>query len=548
MKLNTQLKTLFLFACICLLSFFSETVNAQKIFQKTYGGPILDYSNQVIQLADSNYMLLGSTRNFGAGQEDIYLMKIDQSGDTLWSIAFGDTSDDEGHNILQTSDGGFLISGTTKSVGAGGDDIVIMKIDSSANITWTKTYGGPNVDFCFAAKACKDGGYILGGCTTSYGNAAGNTDVYLIRTNDSGDTLWTHTYGSTAVEEGHELLQTTDSGFIVAGFTLVNGTKDMLVLKTDGSGTLQWAKTYGGSASDVAFGIVETNDGYCIAGSSASFSLGGDLDVYMVKTDFWGDTLWSRSFGTSDSDECRCIRQTVDSDFIMTGYANKVTNVFDDLLIFKTNSIGQITFQNIIGTNTNARDVGLCIIPTFDNGFMVTGYTQSFGNGTQVILIKSDHFGFSGGCNQASATLSPGFPSTVVGNFSAIESHGSNVGTITSFVMNNAPCSITTLCMAIPVKPVATDQIQLSIAPNPFTDFTDISLSGVRVDSKLIFTVSNIMGVEVRRYIIDSSNDYRFRFYKNFLAPGIYIYRVTPFSSSYQDQANSISTGKLIIQ
>ena len=547
MHIIPVLKKLFLWSFVSCLFFFSETVHAQKIFQKTYGGPILDWSNQVIQMADSNFILLGSTKNYGAGNEDVYLMKIDQSGDTLWSVALGDTGDDESRTIVQTSDGGFVISGTTRSVGAGGDDIFLMKIDSAANIIWTKSYGGPNVDFCFSSKACKDGGYILGGCTTSYGNAAGSSDIYLIRTDDAGDTIWTHTYGSSAVEEGHELLQTADSGFIVAGFTMVNGTKDMLVLKTDGGGNTQWLKTFGGNGTDVAYGIVETNDGYCIGGSTASFSVGGDLDVYMVKIDFGGDTLWSRTFGTSDSDECRSIKQTIDSGFIMTGFANKVNNVFDDVLFLKTNATGQITCESIFGTSTSARDVGLCVIPTFDNGFLVSGYTQSFGNGTQIYLVKMDFLGFSG-CNQLSNTLTTGYPATVVGNFPAIESHGSTTGTITSFVMNNAPGVVTTLCTAVPDKSVAFDQLQSSVAPNPFTDFTDITISGVTTNTKLLFTVSNIMGIEVVRYLIDFSNDYRFKFYKDHLAPGIYIYRVTPISSSQRDQSNSIITGKLIIQ
>jgi hypothetical protein len=190
--------------CVLLSAIYLASIaSAQTSWWRTYGGTISDWGLSVQQTTDGGYIVAGYAASFGAGNADVYLIKTNAQGDTLWARTFGGNSDDWGRSVQQTADSGYIVVGHSMSVGVGGDDVYLIKTNSSGDTLWTRTYGGTSRDDGYSVRQTADGGYILAGCTYSFG--AGYADVYLIRTNPSGDELWTRTYGATSLDWGNSV-------------------------------------------------------------------------------------------------------------------------------------------------------------------------------------------------------------------------------------------------------------------------------------------------------------------------------------------------------
>jgi len=272
---------------VSLVAIFTGYAHAQVRFAKTYGGSGNDSARSVQQTSDGGYIVASFTNSFGAGNYDILLIKTNAFGNVQWAKTYGGANFDRANSVQQTSDGGYIVTGRTTSFGAGGWDIFLIKTDASGNIIWAKTYGGTNWDWAYSVQQTSDGGYIVAGYTTSFG--AGN--IFLIKTNASGNVQWAKTYGGSGDEFAFSVQQTSDGGYIVAGHTTSFGAGnwDIFLIKTNASGNVQWAKTYGGSGDERAYSVRQTSDGgYIVAGYTTSFGAGSD-DIFLIKTDANGN-------------------------------------------------------------------------------------------------------------------------------------------------------------------------------------------------------------------------------------------------------------------
>jgi hypothetical protein len=204
----------------------------------------------------------------------------------MWTQTFGGTNGDKGYSVQQTTDGGYIVAGGTGSYGAGIDDVYLIKTNSSGDTLWPRTFGGINPDFSYTVQQTSDGGYIITGRTSSF-VGAGSADVYLINTDSNGDTLWTETFGGSSNDIGYSVQQTTDGGFIVAGdtYSYGAGSADIYLIKTDSSGDTMWTQTFGGTNADKGYSVQQTIDGgFIVTGSTTSYGAGGK-DVYLIKLD-----------------------------------------------------------------------------------------------------------------------------------------------------------------------------------------------------------------------------------------------------------------------
>ena len=179
------------------------------------GGPSAEYGHCIRQTSDGGYIVVGYTDSYGAGQEDAELVKLDSAGTIVWIQYYGGNLDERGNSVRQTSDGGYIFTGFTKSFGAGQADVYLVKTDSLGNVVWSQTYGGANDDEGNSVRQTTDGGYIIAGNTQSYGS--GGVDIYSIKTDSTGVKLWDDTYGGTGIEDGQCVQQTSDGYYIIAG-------------------------------------------------------------------------------------------------------------------------------------------------------------------------------------------------------------------------------------------------------------------------------------------------------------------------------------------
>jgi hypothetical protein len=372
------------------------SLHAQVLFQRTYGGTEDDEAFSVQQTADHGYVMAGLTLSYAPWPGDVYLIRTDSIGDTVWTRSFGGDSADCAYSVRQTSDSGYIVAGYTNSFGAGSYDFYLIKTDVQGETLWVRTYGGHGYDQGRTVQQTLDGGYIVAGYTNSF--AAGNFDVYLVKANAQGDTLWTRTYGGTSSEDAWSVQQTRDSGYIVAGYTSSFGAggNDVYLVKTDAAGDTQWTRTYGGSRTDVCLSARQTLDGgYIMAGYTESYGHADDC-VYLIKTNATGDTQWTRVYGEPRFNEGMSVQPTLDSGYIVTGYTNALGAGDYDVWLLKTDAAGDTQWTRTFGGT--AYDAGRSVQQTPDGGYVVAGYTNSFGPGTpsrdNMYLIRTDPWGY----------------------------------------------------------------------------------------------------------------------------------------------------------
>jgi hypothetical protein len=223
---------------VSLVALFTQYAYAQVRFAKTYGGTSYDLAYSVQQTSDGGYIVAGFTYSFSAGYSDIFLVKTDANGNIIWAKTYGGTNYNWARSVQQTSDGGYIVAGSTYSFGGGYFDIFLIKTDASGNIIWAKTYGGIYYsDYASSVQQTSDGGYIVAGWTNSFG--AGGYDAFLVKTDASGNIIWAKTYGGTNWDYAYSVQQTSDGGYIVAGYTQSFGEGgDIFLIKTDANGNI----------------------------------------------------------------------------------------------------------------------------------------------------------------------------------------------------------------------------------------------------------------------------------------------------------------------
>lgn len=371
-----------LLTAYCILGF---TQTPETLWTRTYGYSDDDVGYDVKQTSDGGYIIVGSA-NFDIYEEDVYLIKTDVNGDTVWTETYGwFDSYSHAHEVQQTFEGGYVIAVELNTLMPGvWWDVWIIKTDASGTMLWQQFYGMDHNQGAFSIQQTADSGYIVAGYTCS-GWQPDSLDIWLLKTDAYGDTVWTKTYGGSSNDVAYAVEQTADGGYILAGntFSFGVGTPDfsnIYLIKTDSLGDTTWTKTYGGFGSDSAYSVLQTSDsGYVVAGYTNSFGAGG-FDVYLIRTDANGDTVWTQTYGTSNDEIGRAIDLTHDGGFVVAGDDS-------DVLIIKTDSLGNEQWTKRVGGVE--LEYGWSVQQISDKGYIVAGATESFGaGGSDVYLVR----------------------------------------------------------------------------------------------------------------------------------------------------------------
>jgi hypothetical protein len=310
--LRVQLKTKTLLAyCIVVFSLLLissfHPAFATSSLNKTYGGAKDDAAYSILSSSDGGYVLAGYTKSVGAGGMDAWLVKVDYSGQMVWNRTYGGTADDVAYSLIQTGTGGYVFAGYSASFGMGGSDVWLVKTHSEGNVEWNHTYGGAGQEESFCVVQANDGGYLVVGSTNSFG--AGQNDFWLVKTDANGKISWNQTYGGAGEEVARSVVEASDGGYTVTGCkrSLNVSAYDIWVVKTDPTGVMLWNQTFGRAGHDGAFSIIQTSDGgYSLAGGSVSSSANRS-DVWLVKTDPFGNMQWNRTFAGKSPEAARSI-------------------------------------------------------------------------------------------------------------------------------------------------------------------------------------------------------------------------------------------------
>jgi hypothetical protein len=362
------------------------------MWNQTYGGPASEGCIFAVETTDGGYAMLGHTYSFGSGDADIWLVKTNLNGNMEWNKTYGTPDYDFANHLLATDDGGYIIVSAITPVGFDYRDVWLIKTDSIGNIQWNRTYGGNGDDKAWKITKTSDNGYAVVGRTNSYGQ--GQNDIWLFKIDSIGSIQWNTTFGGLEEESGRGIIETSDNGFLLTGWSgsYGAGQLDYWLVKTDVVGNHEWNQTFGGAETERAGKTIIANDGnYVTVGNTGSFGE-GETDFYLVKTDNFGNLIWNITYGGALAETPFDIIKTSDGGYAITGHSYSFGGGENDIWLVKTDSDGNMIFNQTYGGEMS--DSSRSIIQKSDGGYVIAGSTHSFSQGEDDFwLIKTNENG-----------------------------------------------------------------------------------------------------------------------------------------------------------
>lgn len=347
-------------------------------WEKTYGGTEIDMATSIVQTSDG-YVFTGHTYSYDIGGADVWLVKTNVNGDDIWNRTYGGTKRENAFSLQQTTDDGFIIAGTTRSYGSGNEDFWLVKTDANGIEEWNETYGGTDFEEARSVRQTKDGGYIV----TGYKYLDEDIELYdalLIKTNSNGIEEWNQTFIGT---KAFSVQQTNDDGYVIGGYKGTDTDWDVILIKTDSNGIEEWNKTFGGSNDDRAYSVIQTADGGYIITGHTDINSG---DVWLIKTDPDGIEEWNKTYGdTTYSEEGIEVQQIPEEGYIISGFIQGYMG--GNGFIVKAKQDG--TEEWIINIGGSGYDGLAAVHYTPYRDYIFAGHTMSYGAGiTDAWLLK----------------------------------------------------------------------------------------------------------------------------------------------------------------
>uniref|UniRef100_A0A7C4TES9 T9SS type A sorting domain-containing protein n=1 Tax=candidate division WOR-3 bacterium TaxID=2052148 RepID=A0A7C4TES9_UNCW3 len=363
-------------------------------FEKSYGGPSTGHCGLMVEKnIDGGYTILAQK---GTGANGIYFLKVDSLGNILWVHEYEPFyASNRISYSFKTFSEGYILVGYRDTTHYINPNLCLLRTNQTGDSIWQKLHGGDSLDIGYWIEITPDSNFIIAGETKSYG--LGSSDAWLIKTDTAGNIIWTRTFGGVSYDVARCVKNTPDKGFIILSSTYSSGAgfSDIWLLKADSLGNLEWSKTYGGECYEWGYEVEVLNNGYIIIGQTNSFGWNYAQDVYLIRTDSSGDTLWTKTFDNcSDDDVGYSIACTWDNGFVLAGYTTPQVLSDKDIWLIKIDSTGNILWQRTFG---GVKDDGAYSIETTsDSGFIIAGYTFSQPTDTiysEIYLIKTDFLG-----------------------------------------------------------------------------------------------------------------------------------------------------------
>ena len=330
-------------------SFGSGIINAWLIktnadgdlqWNQTYSGLEQGIADSLIQTNDGGYALAGYSYSMNESGINVWLVKTDSNGNISWNQTYPQLGTAIAYGLIQTSDGSYALVGATNSIGNGENDAWLAKVGSNGSFQWNQTYGGSQNDAMYSVVQTSDGGYAMSGDTNSFG-FGNQTGLWLVKTDSLGSVQWNQTYSASSNYIAGSMVKAGDGGYALIG-TFQQSDDDFAIVKTDSSGNLQWNQTYNGLNVDDALSGIQTSDGgYAIVGVTNA-SNPAYAKAWLVKTDSTGTAQWNQTYGGSGQNVVGAIVQAGDGGYVLAGYTNSTGAGEEDFWLIKTDINGVV--------------------------------------------------------------------------------------------------------------------------------------------------------------------------------------------------------------
>ncbi len=489
------------------LHLFLTTVHAQQFFQERVGGSGSESARAMVKTSDGGFVFAGSTYSYGQDSGDVYVVKMHNNGAIQWTKTIGGPSYDAASAIIQTNDGGYIITGRTGYWEFG---IYIVKLNGSGNLQWSNKINSGLFDQGYSIIQTADGGYAI----AARGSGGGlSYPGLLIKLNSSGSIEWNSAhYGFT--DGAYSLVQASDLSYVLAGMSSASG-GNLLISKVDSTGAVAWSRSIGGPGAEMSgpgSKLIRTNDnGYAYIGWTNSYGSGGN-DMYVIKLNASGVLLWSKAIGTTNDDYGNSIIQLADKSYIVTGTTYKANNT-TDAYVAKLDSSGNLLWTAILGGN--AFEEGNTAAQLNDGSLIIAGGTTSYGNAGEVYLVKMDGNGNTcGNYTSAGSSTTGGVSNTINYNTSTL-----NLTLVNGPAASSSGGVLNTICnCAAPVSVITSsslficsgDSLQLITNPTPGNSYQWLRngnpINGAVNSTYFTFTGGNYACVQTNVCGSDTSN------------------------------------------
>ncbi len=440
-----------------------STIHAQS-FCSVIGGTGTEFAYDVFATSDGGFILTGTTDSYGQGSQDLYVIKFDASGNSQWTRTVGSFGNDAGNGITVATDGDYIIAGESNSMGAGGEAYVV-RLSSTGTLLWTRSIGGSGSDGAREVYATSDNGCVIAGQTDSYGQ--GNLDAYVAKLDSNGTVEWSKAIGATNSEGSYGICVGSDGNMVIAGrgFPLA-GAAQIFIAKIDMSGNILWDKYFASHDVNDFFvpsDIVESGSGYVISGYCDTVA-GSNKNSFLTKVSNSGVHQWTRIIGVAGNDHGYSMEKTSDGGFVISGISYGATA---SAIVIKTDSMGAPAWYSKSSTAGNCYSYG---VVQLNNGtFISVGNTDAI-DGSDIYITQLDPTGVS--CCFTQIAQSNGMLVRNTGNYGLVAAGGvSDTGGVASsggtvFGLCTSPFSIDNSGMDM-----------IKVFPNPTSG--EINLSGI---------------------------------------------------------------------
>ncbi|MFH1436861.1 MAG: hypothetical protein ABIJ56_14230 [Pseudomonadota bacterium] len=351
---------------------------------KTYGDIGEDWALSVQETSDSGLIVAGWTA-FSVLGVDFWVLKLDRYGTVMWQKAYGGELNDWAMAIRETTDRGFIVAGWTTSYGMGAVDTWVLKLDRDGEIIWQKAYGNSGWNSAFTIEPTSEGGYVVAGETMDPDGLY--YSVWIMKLDRDGGIEWQKVYSGMENEAALSIQQTPDNGYIVAKWSAGHSTgdEDFWLLKLDAWGVPEWQKAYGGPEYDYSYAAARTSEGgYVIVGGTESFGMGWS-DFWILKLDEGGGVQWQRTYGGEGDDAAYAVEQTDDGGYVVSGWTDSFGGGWSDFWVIKLFPDGRPAWQKTFGAADYEWENR--VHQTSDGGYIIAGGTNSYGAGSSDVWV-----------------------------------------------------------------------------------------------------------------------------------------------------------------